>query len=344
MGKLIDLTGQKFNKLLVIKRAGSDHIGHATWQCQCECGTYIIARGDLLRVGKIKSCKNCKNENLTGQIFGNWTVKQKAGQDNSGHILWLCQCTCGKQRKITGSELRNSISKKCNHSVFEDLTGKTFGEWKVIKFDKKDKYYVRYWLCQCSCGTIKSVAEKYLKTGHSKSCGHNNVVDLQGKVFGKLRVIKRVENNSRAEAQWLCQCECGSSAIVSGIRLRNGSTISCGCITSKGESKIKHYLDKLEVDYKTQYSFNELRGDDKCLKFDFVIFKNNSIDFLIEYQGEQHFRPVEFFGGEEQFLKQQEFDNKKRDFCKQNNFKLIEIPYWDYNIIDENYIKKLLNI
>lgn len=343
MGKLIDLTGKKFNKLTVIKREGSDSKGHATWQCQCECGAFLVVRGDLLRIGKVKSCKNCKIDNLAGQIFGNWTVKEEAGRSTSGHILWLCKCTCGKEQKITGSKLRSGIFKECNHPKIEDLTGKIFGDWEVIDFDKKDKYYTRYWLCKCSCGTIKSVAEKYLKSGHSKSCGHNQCIDLQGKTFNKLKVIKRVENNSRGDAQWLCQCECGNLIVTSGVRLRNGTTTSCGCIVSKGEAKIKHYLNKLGIKYKTQYKFNNLYGDKNCLKFDFIIFKDNLVHCLIEYQGEQHFKSIDFFGGDEKFLKQQEYDNKKRDFCKQNNLKLIEIPYFDYNIINEDYIKKLLD-
>ena len=50
-------------------------------------------------------------------------------------------------------------------------------------------------------------------------------------------------------------------------------------------------------------------------------------NLLIEYQGIQHFKPIDTFGGEERFKYQQEKDNIKRAFAKENNIKLIEIPY-----------------
>ena len=49
----------------------------------------------------------------------------------------------------------------------------------------------------------------------------------------------------------------------------------------------------------------------------------------IEYQGEQHYRPIEYFGGEESFYLQQKHDQIKRNYCKHNNIKLLEIPYWE---------------
>ena len=54
--------------------------------------------------------------------------------------------------------------------------------------------------------------------------------DLTGQKFGKLMVIKRVENAKDKQAQWLCQCECGNTKIVKAISLRKGNTRSCGCL------------------------------------------------------------------------------------------------------------------
>lgn len=55
-------------------------------------------------------------------------------------------------------------------------------------------------------------------------------VDLTGRTFERLTVIKRVENNKRNEAQWLCKCECGNTKIVAASRLTSGHTKSCGCL------------------------------------------------------------------------------------------------------------------
>ena len=54
-------------------------------------------------------------------------------------------------------------------------------------------------------------------------------MDLTGNQFGKLTVIKRVENSSHNAAQWLCQCECGNCVVVTSNNLRTGHTKACGC-------------------------------------------------------------------------------------------------------------------
>lgn len=61
LGKFIDLTGQKFGKLTVIKRSGSDNHG-ATWLCLCECGNSIIVSSGNLKSGNTKSCGCLRQE------------------------------------------------------------------------------------------------------------------------------------------------------------------------------------------------------------------------------------------------------------------------------------------
>lgn len=58
MGKFIDLTGQKFNKLTVIKKCGKDKHGNILWECKCDCGSdkVSIVRSKDLKIGAIKSC------------------------------------------------------------------------------------------------------------------------------------------------------------------------------------------------------------------------------------------------------------------------------------------------
>ena len=55
-------------------------------------------------------------------------------------------------------------------------------------------------------------------------------VDLTGRRFGKLTVIKRVENTKANKARWLCKCDCGNEKIVVGGDLQSGRTRSCGCL------------------------------------------------------------------------------------------------------------------
>lgn len=65
MGKIIDITGRKFNKLLVIKKNGSDNRKEVLWLCKCECGNFITVPGYRLRHGDTKSCGCNKREMIS---------------------------------------------------------------------------------------------------------------------------------------------------------------------------------------------------------------------------------------------------------------------------------------
>lgn len=54
-------------------------------------------------------------------------------------------------------------------------------------------------------------------------------INLTGKKFGKLKVIKRLENRKDGTAQYLCSCDCGKERITTSIALRKGKATSCGC-------------------------------------------------------------------------------------------------------------------
>lgn len=58
--------------------------------------------------------------------------------------------------------------------------------------------------------------------------GKSVCINIAGKRFGRLIVIKRAEHTGK-RAHWLCRCDCGNEVVVSGTNLRNGNTSSCGC-------------------------------------------------------------------------------------------------------------------
>ena len=109
---------------------------------------------------------------------------------------------------------------------------------------------------------------------------------------------------------------------------------------SRGEIKIHEILEESGLNYKMEYSFTDLRSSNgKPLRFDFVVFDDdNFVDFVIEYQGKQHYEPSAKYGGKKGFYQQQYNDNKKRRFCALHDFKLIEIPYTEENLITYDYI------
>ena len=107
---------------------------------------------------------------------------------------------------------------------------------------------------------------------------------------------------------------------------------------SKGEKLIKSILLKLNIPFKEQY---RIKDNDCNYILDFYIEYNNNV-YVIEYNGEQHYKEVKVFGGKERFEKQIIRDNKLRIFCNNCNYKLLEIKY---DCKDEevfNLIKNLL--
>ena len=128
---------------------------------------------------------------------------------------------------------------------FQDLTGQHFGKLKVIERTEShispSGYKYIMWRCQCDCGNFINVRTTDLKNNHTQSCGclHKEMlskaklIDLTGQVYGRLTVIKRVDDyispSGSRKVQWLCKCKCGKEVIVTGNNLRKGNSKSCGC-------------------------------------------------------------------------------------------------------------------
>lgn len=97
------------------------------------------------------------------------------------------------------------------------------------------------------------------------------------------------------------------------------------------EKNVEKYLLEHGIDYSAQVIFKREKLVGKgggYLSYDFAVNDNDQqIIALIECQGQQHFFPIDLFGGELQFEIQQMHDELKRDFAKEHNIKLIEVPY-----------------
>lgn len=109
---------------------------------------------------------------------------------------------------------------------------------------------------------------------------------------------------------------------------------------SRGEIRIEEILKQADLVFKEEYSFPGLQSPNgRPLRFDFVVFDDDGkIDFIIEYQGEQHYKPCSKFGGKKGFYQQQYNDNQKRRFCALHDFRLIEIPFYEEEKITYDYI------
>ena len=111
---------------------------------------------------------------------------------------------------------------------------------------------------------------------------------------------------------------------------------------SRGEIKIEEILNMYGMIFEEEYSFPDLKSENgKPLRFDFAIFDDDgNLDFLIEYQGKQHYEATSKFGGKRGLYQQQHNDNRKRRFCALRDIKLIEIPYTEENLISYDYIMR----
>jgi hypothetical protein len=89
------------------------------------------------------------------------------------------------------------------------------------------------------------------------------------------------------------------------------------------------YLENHGILFVRQYSIT-YNGNNYRSDF-FVPSKN----IIIEYNGKQHYQPVGVFGGAKEFHRQQKRDRNVRDYCKENNIKLLEISYLQYPIIEQ---------
>ena len=109
---------------------------------------------------------------------------------------------------------------------------------------------------------------------------------------------------------------------------------------SRGEIKIEEILQQAGLNFIEEYSFPDLiSSSGRPLRFDFAVFDDNdNLDFLIEYQGIQHYLPKSKFGGFSGLRKQQYNDLMKREYCRKHNIILIAIPYTDENKINYDYI------
>ena len=111
--------------------------------------------------------------------------------------------------------------------------------------------------------------------------------------------------------------------------------------SSRGEIKICDILDAAGLVYQEEYSFPDLVAESgRPLRFDFAVFDDGNIDFLIEFQGIQHFEAKSKFGGAKGLYQQKHNDAKKRNYCLTHGYTLIAIPYWDEGIMDYDYIMK----
>lgn len=123
-----DLSGKKFNKLLVIKDSGKrykDDEG-VLWECLCDCGKTTFQKGYQLTKGLVKGCGCVQSRDLSGEKYGRLTVVscvKNIRSKGSRHKIWDCVCECGKKTKVSTGSLKSGHTRSCGCLSIEMSTG-----------------------------------------------------------------------------------------------------------------------------------------------------------------------------------------------------------------------------
>jgi len=288
MGRFIDLTGEVFGRLKVVKRLPNDDNNKAVWLCECKCGRTVILSSNLLKFKKYVSCGEC-------------------GYLSTGYLKKYL-----KKEKVR--------KKRTSKIYLNNLKDKKFGKITVVEYFGKSKDGHSLWTCKCKCGNIKVILGKSLVSGGTKSCGcllkkNGNFKNLNKKIFGKLLVTKHYFK-SKNGYMWKCICFCGNEKYILSRSLIAGSTISCGCLSeSLIASEIKKYcVEKFGA--KKEYRIFKNPITNKFLPYDIFIPDGN---VFIEIQGQQHFIFVKrWHKTKEGFDYQKKKDLLKKRFAMKN--------------------------
>lgn len=121
MAAPIDRTGQRYNRLVALRRHRNQH-----WLWQCDCGNHHIAQAAKVVAGHVKSCGCLRREvsteriahvrpeyvDATGKRFGALVAVEMAGRKD-GKVVWRCQCDCGGERLVKYGHLSDGSIQSC---------------------------------------------------------------------------------------------------------------------------------------------------------------------------------------------------------------------------------------
>lgn len=263
-------------------------------------------------------------------------------QRPADHVRGIGCPKCGQERSIAPSNqaAANNFIKKC-----KEKHGDKYLYDKVCYVSSKQKVVV----------TCKKHGDFLIRP--------NNILNGQGcpKCYDERRDIVRKKNtkwfiekaiekhgerydyslvdysNCRHKVKIVCKKH-GIFEVLPSIHLYG---VGCPhCKESHGESYIRKFLEDNKIDFIPQYKINSksLPNVRRDFRVDFYLPKRNMI---IEFNGEQHYQPINIFGGEEVYVKQVERDNALRKYCYDYDIELIEISFKDINVVEKILAQKL---
>ncbi len=277
------------------------------------CGShYVFTRADRIarraKRGNTNVCKKCENNSFT--------EKQHEAQKKAEYILQkkeTIQLVDGLKSWASQDEARWKCI-KCNH---------TFLRAPVVMFALG---ITNCPWCESRPGTY---TEEMIK---------EQIYRLWGDEYTLLQSENLKKNKNGSRRILVQHNACGFKYETSQYNFCHGQ--GCPrCKKSHGERKIMNYLQQHNFAFQQQYTINTGKH---LLKLDFYLEEQGK-KYAIEYNGIQHYQPIEWFGGNAGFQAQQERDLDKIEYCKNNDINLIIIPYNDESLINSEQLAQRLS-
>lgn len=348
--EVYNLVGDEYTVIGTYRNAKTKlKVRHNKGNC---CYEYYVTPNNFLRG---KRCPNCAgNKKKTDDQFKQ-EVFDLVGKEyivigkymNSSTKIKMKHVKCNHIWEVKPENFLNSNTRcpKCqgrNRTTkeFKDIVRKLVGdEYIVIGEYKNAKSPVQ--MKHCACNHLYFVSpNNFLSGNRCPRCAKNQklsqeefvsrIYDLVGDEY--LVLSKYIKANEKVKIK---HKNCEYMYEVTPNNFFNGKRCP-KCNESKGEEKIADYLLKNNFNFDRQFKFEDCVNEN-ILRFDFVVYEDVSkckIKCLIEYDGIQHFEPVDFFGGIEKFHYTVNNDKIKNKYCNDNNIKLFRIPFYKFNEIE----------
>lgn len=337
----------------------------------------MLAENQLVEVKwnyQNKEWYESKGYNFTkhGDIF---IIKPEDAHPNSRSTkIKVCCDYCGKERIIATQD----YSKNTKNGLMKYSCGsKGCSSKKHMEYDydrKKEQIKKFYDLCnrknyepistiedyqfagkskllfKCPLHGVQEITLNAMQSGNGcKKCGIESRDNLRRLSWEEVkRRIESVNNNKLLNIDEYINNSTRNLNILCGTCNKRTFTVSmnnyireskirceyCARSQSNNERIIQYYLEKYNYEYIYNYRFKNCR-DKRPLPFDFYL---PSYNLCIEYDGEQHFKPIR---GKEHFKSTQFHDELKTNYCKLNNINLLRIPYWEHDNIERILVDKI---
>ena len=276
-------------------------------------------------------------EQLLKQKFPNNDISVLSVTTANGPITYRCN-SCG--REYSKSRANHIYENKTLCQKCYTARNSKIREW-ILNFIKQSSQFsfAEEW-CGATSENLKLLCHKCNRTFYKQPanlyhkeerticpyCGENGAPVLLEDFLAQLTEQERADftflQYRGMNVSAIIRHSCGLVYTQKPVNFLNSRGCPhCSGSMSVGEKNIERFLINNNFEYEKQKHFPELGK----FSYDFYL---PELNILIEYQGQQHYEPVKHFGGQIKFEFQQYSDKLKRDYAKQNGYKLLEIPYY----------------